>query len=424
MTSTILSVMKHIETVKMSVKRYYLSRFDAYFTNCGQLCKGSSTQIRQLCISKGFLKVGILYGLLLALYQDQMSPLLNATLHNGLFLENLPASFNIFTVVFFAFSHALVDLLHRGNPILCHQIIEQLLLHSQSDTFFLSGTVNWGKLTEKSIVMYFQKLAITILAISSSVTYMALFAFEGVITWKVFGEYSMFDSEMAYLYIPASILITVLHITAFSMLMHPFVLTFNLAILVLTAFSIRLWQIEQLVRSNTRNRVEHFKYRFLYEIQQLTVQSLLYLDSVNAIYGKALLLVLLVALPTSAIFIIVSLTYAIEIIFKVSILLAVGFSLFLMFIVHYYFVTLSWKMHKPAKYLLSGKCQEPSSATWRAKLRLATYIEQFHTSNPFTTYGRYGSCTLVTLRTCLFYYVKLLFMSYRFLVIMGKAHSK
>lgn len=444
MAPTLIYAKKNIENIRIFLQNYYFSRFKAYFTDCRQLCQENSPYLRRLAVSKIILKMGALYGLMFALYQDTMSPPLNATLHNGLFLENLPGVFNIFTFVFFLFSHALLNLMYSRKPVLCHQIIEQLLIYGRSDSFFLWGTVNWGSLpggklisryfgeaflkrsltlSEKSIVVYFGKLAILTRCISS-VTYLALAAFEGVITWEaylVLCEYSIFDSEKAYLYLVASILMTVVHIICFSMMMHPFVLTSNLTILVLTAFTIRLWQMEQLVRPNSQNKVQHFTGRFLYQFQLLTIQSLSYIQSVNTIYGQALLLVLLVGLPTSAIFIMVLSTYSIEIIFKVAILLAVGFSLFLMFILHYYIVKLSCKMHKPAKYLLSANCQRQSSVNNRDKLRLANYLEQFHTTKSYTSYGPYGSCTLVSLQKFLFYYVKLIFMSYNFIVLMGKA---
>lgn len=405
--------MKHPKLKKCipSLNGNSLSFISWYFTTLHHLRQGSRREVRQLVACKCLLKVGFFYGLFLLLYQDQLSPVMNATLQNGLYLENLPGRFNLVIPIFIAFSHTLFEIMYSTQVHLCHQTIEGILLKSRND-FFLGPTTG-----TRSIIAFLRKLA-NIGRLLSKVAYSVGVLFECGITFQaqlVFLEYSLFSSCTGWLYFVISKLIGLIHLTAFLTLMHPFAVVINLGLLTIVSFTIRLGQVHLFVHRHAA----YFHTKLLHTFLAHNTVSLAFLESINALYGKVLFLVLLICLPSTAVFIMVLALLESALIFKVSLSMGIIIALFHMFILNYYLVRLSLKLHRPAKELIKIQLKTRSKYTLADKLKLTRYIEQFHTRQMYTfKYGKFGSCTFASFKKHLFYYLKLLVFSYNFFIHM------
>src|SRR5699024_6289081 len=119
------------------------------------------------------------------------------------------------------------------------------------------------------------------------------------------------------------------------------------------------------------------------------------LADANTVYGRIMLIMLIVCLPTNAIIWMMLVIKPLNFLTMVRILPLGLMQITGIFILHYFCATVIFKLHRPAKRFIAISIKGQQQGNLRALLKLHRYIEQFHTTNQYTVqYGRYGKITL------------------------------
>lgn len=159
-----------------------------------------------------------------------------------------------------------------------------------------------------------------------------------------------------------------------------------------------------------------FTYRQFHFYNKEIAFALVFLADVNRIYGTAIQLFLLINCPLNSLLMVALFmdVFANHLLVLVYIILAIQMTF--IFVIHFFCITVCTKFHTPAKAFIYLFVHSKLVKFYcvRERLKLANYIEQFHTKNVFTvTYGRYGKITYQSFFKHIFFYIKFLLFTYK-----------
>src|SRR5699024_4756816 len=119
----------------------------------------------------------------------------------------------------------------------------------------------------------------------------------------------------------------------------------------------------------------------------------------NGTYGRLLLVCMLVHTPLNALFLMMLCYSPMSAVGQASACAITLGQIIVLWLISYFSALLSLKIHRPAKVFLRlvVKCKKRRTHwSLRSQLKLATYVEQFHTTNLYTVnYGK--GCGKITL---------------------------
>ncbi len=158
---------------------------------------------------------------------------------------------------------------------------------------------------------------------------------------------------------------------------------------------IKLQQIEQFVLEIKVYELKTTQFVFF---QNQNVTSLIWLADINRIYGSVMFLFQIINMPFNPVLLILILNNKLNP--RLSFIASLIFmnQICYIFLVSFFAVKLSVKLHKPVKKFI--KCSQRLSKNWSFKwrLKLSQYIEYFHTTNLYTV--NYGNKGKITYRSC------------------------
>ncbi len=173
----------------------------------------------------------------------------------------------------------------------------------------------------------------------------------------------------------------------------------------------RLNQEEYFINSIS---IQQFNVYHLKVILNLKIQTLKYIEDNGLIYGKALFLYLLLNIPANAVFIMMLIFSPMKLFTYCVFCVVVLLQLAVVFAVHLFTAFLSIKFHSPVKRIMQFQVKSKPMKGLNNQLKLIFYIEQMHTSKPYTiNYGKFGGITFSSFGKHLFYYLKFIFFSFR-----------
>ena len=131
------------------------------------------------------------------------------------------------------------------------------------------------------------------------------------------------------------------------------------------------------------------------------VVSLRWLADVNRLYGPSIFGFMLINVPLNAILVMMLLLGRLKLALVPVVFCLVAVQMLIIFAINLAGAVLSRQLHRPAKKILRLSLLSQSlGVKWlkwqqfRLQLRMALYIERFHTKNQFTVnYGRHGRIT-------------------------------
>lgn len=219
-----------------------------------------------------------------------------------------------------------------------------------------------------------------------------------------FRQWSVFDYTQTshLLYFGLFQLNFVIYFTCVIIIYQGLVLTGVLGLVVALISAIKLKQVEEYVKetisaistSSTRKSslspvsISSFLNRFLTQNDI----SLRWLSDVNRIYGVAILGYMLINMPLNAILMMMLLMGKLKRSLIMVVVILAATQMLIIFVINLFCAILSRQLHRPAKCILRLSIRESEGRLrWlsRVRLKMAFYIERFHTKNEFTvTFGK------------------------------------
>lgn len=179
------------------------------------------------------------------------------------------------------------------------------------------------------------------------------------------------------------------------MSIHSTTTTATLGILTLWFSKLRLGQVDNFISASLRTFTSTRLLTFL----QLNADSLYILDDVNRIYGHALLVYLLIGLPSNAILVMLLLFQPLTVPTATILATVALLQSLILFGIHLSAALIIGLLHKPVKKLSQVSIHSPMiKEHLYLHLKLASYLEQFTPNNAYLSkstvkYGTFGSIT-------------------------------
>lgn len=182
-----------------------------------------------------------------------------------------------------------------------------------------------------------------------------------------------------------------LNLKAIYCTIHILTLGGSLAVVLMKIGSIKLSQMNTFIFKINAHHFNSFQLFYFLQHNNMSIQMF---SHYNMIYGKTFTVFLLCGLPVNTLLIIKLLFFPIPFNLQIIFVVIICMQQFYLFIIHYWSIMASFKLHKPAKRFFRFVLFSKKLQNTLMRLKLSRYIEQFVSKNMYSI--SYGNCGKIT----------------------------
>ncbi|KAJ6221061.1 hypothetical protein RDWZM_006873 [Blomia tropicalis] len=358
--------------------------FRNYFSICFHLDRNVHLRIR---LNQSLLWFGLWFCLVMLFLQDSIGHDRNVAIYNAVYMENFDSIFNLLLALFFVFAICCFQLLFIRNRGISSQMNYSALIEMHPN-YMTSFVERMRHLHLKNMPKCRMVKRMAVLILNSFIGIHFLNVFECILChvtfWLNVEQLSLFTiisfnlNSFRHVYITYLMCDTIIVSASFAVL--------NLWLMYRWLKAIELYC----------NKIKRYRPLSIYKFLRFNSHTIVLMTDLSQIFGQMFFLYLLFNYPSNAIFVIMISLYDFPSnLTKILIINIAIIQLAFLIFIHYGLAKWSKLIHAPAKKMMKLVAPINGKVNLSMKLRLAHYVEHFHTINIYApTYGKYGKMTL------------------------------